>query len=158
MVLAANTNSANSATLVPYPANGANLDANAVNPTTAANANQTQVKVVSPPANAKPMSFPAPDDSEYVSTMNSSGQAVETRTFHNDPLIARVERIWKGVDEKTVTIYLKNGRAVKVPSDKVSEIKSLPVQTLYGLAGVKPPQQPAVRDNTTERKEKKPTQ
>ena len=125
----ANASSANVATAVPYTSvNGAAIDANAANPT---NANQAQIKV------------------------DKSGQAVETRVFHSDPLISKVERVWKGVDEKAVSIYLKNGKIVKVPGDKWPDIKSQPVQTFYEAAGVKPPQ-PVTNGTPAVRKGAKP--
>jgi hypothetical protein len=149
-VAVTNSNPDNTANVVPYvPTNGTVIDANAANP---ANANQSEVKVVTPPTNAKPMTFPAPDNSEYSSTMNSSGQAIETRVFRNNPVINKVERIWKGVDEKTVNIYLKSGKVVKVTGDKWPDIKSQPVESFYEAAGVKPP--PPVTTGTPVKKEK----
>jgi hypothetical protein len=155
-ITASVNNSTNVAAPLSYnSANGAPVDANAA---TSGNANQTQVKVITPPAgNPKPMTFPAPDDSEYSSSMNKSGQAVETRVFHSDPSISKVERIWKDVNDKVVNIYLKNGKVVKVPGDKWPEIKSQPVSVFYEAAGVKP-SQPAVKGTPAVRKEDKPKQ
>jgi len=96
-----------------------------------------------PPGNPKPMTFPAPDDSEYSTLMDKSGAAIETRVFHSDPRILKVERIWKGVNDKVVNIYLKNGKVVKVAGDKWPDIKSQPVGVFYDAAGVKPPSPPA---------------
>ena len=155
VVSSANTNATNNAITIPVkPANEAATETNAAN---TVNANQAQIKVVSPPANAKMMTFPAPNDSDYATTMNSAGQAIETRTFHNDPQINKVERVWKDVNDKTVNIYLKSGKMVKVPGDKWPDIKSLPVETFYEAAGIKPAQ-PAAKDKTTERKQDKPKQ
>jgi hypothetical protein len=87
--------------------------------------------------------------------MNSSGQAIETRVFHKDPQISKVDKVWKGVNDKTISIYLKSGKVVKVPGDKWPDIKSQPVQVFYEAAGLKAPQPagtPAVR------KEDKPKQ
>jgi hypothetical protein len=103
------------------------------------------------------MSFPAPDNSEYTSSMDKSGQAIEVRTFHDNPLISKVERIWKGVNEKVVNIYLNNGKVVKVPGDKWPDIKSQPVESFYDAAGVKPPQ-PVVKGTPAVRKDEKPKQ
>lgn len=89
--------------------------------------------------------------------MDKSGQAIETRVFHNNPLISKVERIWKGVNDKVVNIYLKNGKVIKVPGDKWPEIKSLPVATFYEAAGVKPAQ-PAVKGTPAQIKDDKPKQ
>lgn len=151
-VTATNSNPDNSANLIPYIPNNANMaDVNAANP---ANGNQGQGKVVTPAANAKPMTFPAPDNSEYSSSMNASGQAIETRVFHNNPLLIKVEKVWKGVDDKTISIYLKSGKVVKVAGDKWPDIKSQPVESFYDAAGVKPP--PPVTTGTPIKKEKIP--
>ena len=134
--VATNVNPANTAATVPFtPTNGTNIDSNAANPT---NVNQAQVKVVTPSTSVKPMTFPAPDDSEYSSSMDKSGQAIETRVFHKDPLIVKVEKVWKSVNDQTVSIYLKNGKVVKLPGNKWPDIKSQPVQSFYDAAGVKP--------------------
>jgi hypothetical protein len=136
-----NSNPANSAGIVPYtPTNGNSIDANAAN---LSNANQAQVKVVTPPANAKPMTFPAPDDSEYSSTMDKTGAAIERRVFHNDPQLVKVEKVWKGVNDKTISIYLKNGKVVKLPGDKIENINSQPASVFLDAAGVKPTAAPA---------------
>ena len=153
--IATNVNPANTAGVVPYtPTNGTTIDANAANPS---NVNQSQVKVVTPSGNVKPMTFPAPDDSEYSSSMDKSGQAIETRVFHKDPLIVKVQKVWKGVNDQTINIYLKNGKVVKVPGDKWPDIKSQPVQSFYDAAGVKPPP-PVVTGTPAVRKGEKPTQ
>lgn len=153
-VAATNANVTNTSNVVPImPVNGTLNDANAAN---AAGANQ-QAKVVTPPANAKPMTFPAPDDSEYSSSMNSSGQAIETRVFRNDPQIAKVERLWKNVNDKVITIYLKNGKKVNVPGDKLAEIKSVPITTFYDAAGLKPTQA-AAKTSPAGKKDEKPKQ
>jgi hypothetical protein len=153
--VATNVNPANTAGVVPYtPTNGPTIDANAANPT---NVNQSQVKVVTPSTNIKPMTFPAPDDSEYSSSMDKSGQAIETRVFHKDPLIIKVEKVWKSVNDQTISIYLKSGKVVKLPGDKWPDIKSQPVQSFYDAAGVKPPP-PVVTGTPAVRKGEKPTQ
>jgi hypothetical protein len=153
--VATNVNPANTASIVPdRPTNGTTIDANAAN---SANVNQAQVKVVKPSTNVKPMTYPAPDDSEYSSSMDKSGQAIETRIFHKDPLIVKVEKVWKGVSDQTVNIYLKSGKVVKLPGNKWPDIKSKPVQSFYEAAGVTPPS-PVTTGTPAVRKTEKPKQ
>jgi hypothetical protein len=149
-VVVTNANPANGSdvdVIQPAPVNGVTANSGT------GNTNRLNINAGNPSmANAKPMVFPAPDDSEYSTTMDQSGSAIETRTFRKDPVIAKVERIWKGVNDKTVSIYLKNGKVVSVPADKWTDIKSQPVQVFYEAAGVKPPTPPA----GTTRKDEKP--
>jgi hypothetical protein len=154
-IVATNADRANKAVTVPYtPTNGTAIDANSANQS---DVNQAQVKVVTPSAKVKPMTFPAPDDSEYSSSMDKSGQAIETRVFHKDPLIIKVEKLWKSVNDQTVSIYLKNGKVVKLAGGKWPDIKSQPVQSFYDAAGVKPPS-PVTTGTPAVRKTEKPKQ
>jgi len=133
-VAAVDSNPAANSNVVPLaPINGLPPVGNANGAT---NANQQNVTVITPPANAKPMTFPAPDNSEYSTTMDKTGSAIETRVFHDNKYITKVTRVWKGVDDKTIQIYLKNGKVVNLPGDRLSEIRSLPVEKFYEAAGV----------------------
>jgi hypothetical protein len=126
-----NANPANNSAVIPYsPANGG-LNANAAN----SNAN---VVVVKPAGNAKPLTYTAPDDSDYATTMDAKGEAVETRTFHSNKYIAKVVRITRSASDKSISIYLKNGKMVNVPGDKWLDIKSQPVENFYAAAGIDP--------------------
>jgi hypothetical protein len=131
-------NNANVQAIVPINAPIANPKLN--------NANQTNAPSIDS-AKARPLTYPAPDDSEYQSTMDSSGAAIETRTFHKDPFINKVERVWKGVNDKTISIYLKSGKVVKLSGDKWQDIKSQPVQVFYDAAGIRP-QTPSANGQT----------
>ena len=145
-VVVTNSNPANNASVeVMKPTTG--IPANANVPTFSGNGN---VQVVTPTGKAKALTFPAPDDSEYASSMDKSGSAIETRTFHSDPVIAKVVRVWKGVDDKSISIYLKSGKVVKVAGDKWPDIKSQPVQNFYEAAGVQPPT--ATKQSRTDQK------
>jgi len=133
-VVAVNNNPTANSNVVPLtPVNGMPPAANANG---FPNTNQPNVTVVNPPANAKPLTFPAPDNSEYATTMDKTGEAIETRTFHDNKYITKVTRTWKGVDDKTIQIYLKNGKVVNLPGDKLPEIRSLPVESFYNAAGI----------------------
>jgi hypothetical protein len=126
-----NANPANNAAVVPYaPANGS------FNANTSTNTNT--VTVTKPTGNTKPMTYSAPDDSDYSTTMNAKGQAVETRVFHSNKFISKIVRTWSGVNDKTVSIYLKNGKIVNVAGDKWPDIKGQPVENFYPAAGIDP--------------------
>jgi hypothetical protein len=86
----------------------------------------------------KPMTASAPDDSDFTTTMNAKGEAVETRTFHSDKFITRVVRTWKTPNDRSISIYLKNGKAVTLPGDKWPDIKGQPVENFYAAAGLAP--------------------
>lgn len=128
--------------VVPPPANIANANTNAAKIVNANPAANTNLK-------PGPMVFPAPDDSEYSSTMDKSGEAIETRTFHHNPQILKVTRIWKAPTDKTIEIYLKNGKVIRLPGDQFPNINNLPVAEFVKAAGVEAPQteqRPAKQD------------
>jgi hypothetical protein len=141
----ANENQAPNSVLVPYPA-----------PVNSTNGNSLTVVNTNPVANTnsaqrpKMLTFPAPDDSEYSSTMDKSGMAIETRVFHNHPQLIKVTRTWKGVNDKTISIYLKNGKVVKLPGDQIPNMNSVPASVFLDAAGVKPPVPRPAAANTTE--------
>ena len=140
----------NSSATVNVPQSNAN-NANtyvAVNPpTNAANAfspnSNTQATSPGPTANAKPLTYAAPDNSQYAVEMGGSGFPVETRTFISDKYIAKVVRSWQDPTKKTISIYLKSGKVVSVAGDKWPDIKSQRVSAFYYAAGVKITQNPA---------------
>jgi hypothetical protein len=69
--------------------------------------------------NAKPITQPAPDNSEFQSMMNNQGQPVESRVFKNHPALLKVERIYTDLENPVVKIYLKNGKTMNLPADKI---------------------------------------
>ena len=123
------------------------IDTTNANSINAANSNRGITNVTAPPmTGAKQMTYPAPDNSEFFTTMDKSGQAIETRVFHNHPQLDKVTRTWKSVNEKTISIYLKNGKVITLPGDKIENINSQPVSVFLDAAGIKPaPAPPATR-------------
>src|SRR4051812_49900463 len=93
----ANVVSANGST-----ANGSNMEVVRPGPLNGirANSNRGNAQAPQPSDNVKPKPVEAPNDSEYTVVMDKSGVPIETRTFHTDPFIPKVERIWKGVNCK----------------------------------------------------------
>ncbi|MFN6963252.1 MAG: hypothetical protein ACK4S4_05735 [Pyrinomonadaceae bacterium] len=86
---------------------------------------------------AKPPTYPAPDNSEYSPTMNKDGLPVETRTFKSHPQIVKAVRSWLNTKDKKVEIFLKNGKVVNVPAEKLENFNSLPVTAFEEAAGIK---------------------
>ena len=133
-VLQSNSNNANTYVAISPPSNAAN----AFSP-------NSNTRVTSPvtTANAKPLTFAAPDNSQFAVAMGGSGFPVETRTFTSDKYIAKVVRSWQDPTKKTISIYLKSGKVVPVAGDKWPDIKSQPVSVFYEAAGIKITQNPA---------------
>jgi len=132
---------------VPQPnANNANTYVAMNPPTNAANAfspnSNAQVTSPGPAANAKPLTYAAPDNSQYAVEMGGAGFPVETRTFISDKYIAKVVRSWQDPTKKTISIYLKSGKVVRVAGDKWPDIRSQPVSAFYEAAGIKITQNP----------------
>ena len=77
---------------------------------------------VKPPApNIKQVSVPAPDNSEVTSSMNDKGQMLETRTFKNNPTLAKIERLYVELDKPIITAYLKNGKKADLTGVKLDD-------------------------------------
>lgn len=129
-----NSNHANTYVVEAPPANAAN----AFSP----NSNTRATSPVTT-ANAKPLTFAAPDNSQYEVEMNRAGFPVETRTFTSDKYIAKVVRSWQDPTKKTISIYLKSGKVVSVAGDKWPDIKSQPVSVFYEAAGIKLAENPS---------------
>src|SRR5437773_291655 len=95
-----------------------------------ANVTNANVVAVTPPVNIKPMVYPAPDNSEYTSAMDKTGAVTETRVFHHNPQLIKIVKVTRTVTDKSISIYLKNGKVVNLPGDKLQDIKSQPVSVI----------------------------
>jgi hypothetical protein len=91
------------------------------------------------PAGAQPLRREAPDNSLYWSTLTDV--ALETRQFRDNAQIGKVEKVNDG-RKSTIKIYLRNGKLVEVPGEKVADISRESVTTFINLAGLKPPAPP----------------
>lgn len=91
------------------------------------------------PAGAAPLKREAPDNSQYWSTLTDV--AVETRQFRDNAQIGKVEKINDGT-RSTIKIYLRNGKLVELPGERVADISRESVTTFITLAGLKPPAAP----------------
>lgn len=94
-----------------------------------------------PMANAKPMTYPASDNSEIISGTNNRGQMFETRTFKNNPVLARIEKIYVEMDKPTITAYLKNGQKVDLTTIKMNDPMQISAQDI--IDAISPRKEPA---------------
>ena len=98
------------------------------------------------PIEATPMTYPAPDNSEISSTMNNN-VPTEVRTFKNNPMLAKMERIFVDVKNPQIKVYLKNGKVVNVPSGKISNPATVSADEILSAAGiVRKPAPPKVEE------------
>ncbi len=96
----------------------------------------------------------APDDS--VITSSSRGKDfIETRTFRSHEVLAKVEKIMDGKTEK-YKVYLKNGKVVDAPSDKMNNMQALAPNNILDAIGMLPKPQATAPTQTEEKKNQKP--
>lgn len=106
---------------------------------------------------AKPVTRPAPDNSQYWSTLTDVAR--EFREFKDHPQIKKVE---KTTDAKTsvVRIYLTNGKSVDVSGSTFPDISRVSVNEFVVAAGLQPiapktrPATPSENDPGKKRSEK----
>jgi hypothetical protein len=121
------TVSNNTPSMIPYPGtentngNPANSDIKVTN------IDPKQIKTTNP-------AMPAPDNSEMLTVLNEKG-VVETRTFKSNPLLAKVERTTVGRNVQ-LKIFLKNGKVVAVPSEKIGNFPTDSAQQILQAAGL----------------------
>ncbi len=126
-----------------------------VNPN-AFNASNDNLKViqVKPSKDQLPIgSRTAPDDS--VITSGSRGMLFfEARTFNSHPLLAKVEKIMDGKTTK-YKVYLKNGKVLDAPADKMSNYTALAPENILEIVGMMPKPQTIPPAKTEEKKDQK---
>jgi hypothetical protein len=95
----------------------------------------------------------APDDS-IISSGSRGKDFVETRTFRNHPVLAKVEKIMDGKTEK-YKVYLKNGKVIDAPADKMSNYAALAPVNILDIIGLSPKPQTNPTTKTEEKKDQK---
>lgn len=80
---------------------------------------------------------PASENSEISTTMDKSGNFIETRYFKTDPMLVKVQRTWLGPGKSTLKIWLKNGKQVNAAGDSIENLAVAPIPSLLALAGIK---------------------
>lgn len=131
----------------PY---SANINPNAFN---AANSNLKVIKY-EPKKDELPYGTrTAPDDS-VISSGSRGKDFVETRTFKNHPVLAKVEKIMDGKTEK-YKVYLKNGKVLDAPADKMNNMSALAPANILEAIGMQPKPQTNQPTKTEEKKDQK---
>jgi hypothetical protein len=90
---------------------------------------------IDPKAAAKGNARPAPDNSEFSSSLTDIGR--ELRTFHNHPQIIKAEKLIMPKSQ-IIKIYLKGGRVVEVPGEKIPNMLTALAIDFLVAAGVQP--------------------
>lgn len=95
----------------------------------------------------------APDDS-VISSGSRGTDFIETRTFRSHALLAKVEKIMDGKTEK-YKIYLKNGKVVDAPADKMNNMQSMAPENILDAIGLLPKPQTNPQTKPEEKKDQK---
>jgi hypothetical protein len=133
------------------PYNGVqNLNPNAFN----ASSDNLKVIEVKPSKDQNPVgSRIAPDDSTITS--GSRGKDFfEARTFNSNPVLAKVEKIMDGKTTK-YKVYLKNGKVLDAPADKMNNYVALSPQDILDIVGQLPKPVTNLQSNTEQKKDQK---
>jgi len=92
----------------------------------------------------------APDDS-YIKSESRGVNFFETRTFKSHAILAKVEKIMDGKTTK-YKVYLKNGKVVEAPADKMQNFATNAPETILEIIGMLPKPQ----TNPEVKKDEKP--
>jgi len=79
---------------------------------------------------------PAAEDSEFGVVLTDV--VFERRTFKRHPQLLKIEKITSG-EKKTINVYLKDGRIVEVPGEKINSISTAGSAGILKAAGVDVP-------------------
>ncbi|MCS6874028.1 MAG: hypothetical protein NZM17_05050 [Pyrinomonadaceae bacterium] len=90
------------------------------------------------------------DGSEYWAILDEKG-VTETREFKNHPQLAKIEKFTQGKNS-TVKAYLKDGRVLQIPANKIRDFAQDTAEQILMAAGIKTVTKP-VENQTKERKE-----
>jgi len=148
----ANANSAsavnsNSSGMQPY---SENINPNAFN---AANSNLKVIKY-EPKKDELPYGSRAAPDDSVITTGSRGTDFIETRTFKSHAVLAKVEKIMDGKTEK-YKVYLKNGKVVDAPADKMNTMQSLAPENILDAIGMLPKPQTNPPTKPEEKKDQK---
>jgi hypothetical protein len=130
------------------------------NSTAATNVNSSEMQPYSGMQNANPNTFNAPNSNITItpkqpqkdqspvgariapdgSVINSGSRGkdfYEVRTFNNHPVLTKVEKIMDGTTTK-YKIYLKNGKVLDAPAEKMGNFESVTPENLLEIVGISP--------------------
>lgn len=102
------------------------------------------------PIAAIPLTTAAPDNSEISGTMNSQGVPIETRTFKNNPLLSKVEKIYTDANNPNTKVYLKNGKVINLPPGKIGNASTASASEILVAVGAIPKAAPSKNEAKSE--------
>lgn len=123
-----------------------NGNVNAFNPI-GPNVNTSNLQIIKPgKMTMSKMGKAAPDNSEIFAELGEI--PIETRVFKNHPQLVKVVK--SGLPgRQTIKVYLKGGKTVDLPGDKIANLGTEPAANILLAAGIQPPAPPAgTRDQT----------
>jgi hypothetical protein len=83
---------------------------------------------------------PAPDNSTFTSYLTDAGY--EIRTFKNHPQLLKVEKKISSDGKQSLKVFLRGGRVIELPGQKINPLSTAPAAHILNMAGVQPqPQQ-----------------
>jgi hypothetical protein len=105
---------------------------------------------------AKPPVRKMPDNSEMSTVGKPDGSFVESRKFLNHAQLVKIERTIKSAKDITLNVYLRNGKKITLPNDKLKNYRTASAAQILRAAGFKvddPRSRPgAVKVDETEKK------
>ena len=131
-------------------AQNANVNVNAVNPI-GANANLKNIQIIKP-GKITPLGKAAPDNSEIFVELGEV--PIETRVFKNHPQLIKVVK--SGIPpNQTIKVYLKGGKTVDLPGDKITNLGTEPAASILQAVGIQPAAPPAVTRDPAKKTDQK---
>ena len=102
------------------------------------------------PIKATPSLTNAADDSVISASMNAQGVPVETRAFRDNPLLLKVEKSLENPKKPQIKVFLKNGKVVNLPADKISNPSTASANEILIAVGALPKPAPQKNEAKTE--------
>ena len=79
---------------------------------------------------------PAPDNSTFTSYLTDAGY--EVRTFKSHPTLSRVEKKTMADGKQTLKVFLKSGKVVYIPPEKIPALFTIRAAEIVDIAGIAP--------------------
>lgn len=77
---------------------------------------------------------PAPDNSTFASYLTDAGY--EVRTFKNHPKLLKVEKKITSDGKQTLKVFLRGGKVVELPGQRINPLATAPASFILQMAGV----------------------
>src|SRR5215207_10475605 len=94
----------------------------------------SSVPRVDPAVLAAKNAKPAPDNSTFASYLGEEG--FEIRTFKSHPQLSKVEKRTAADGTQTLKIFLRGGRVIEMPGNKINPLSTAPASLILQIANV----------------------